>query len=285
MSSSSIKNIAVGQHVGPYRIEGLLGSGGRGIVYLAQDGELRRTVAIKVVDRSRDRVGAMDLLLREARVAAALSHPAICSVYEIGRLGDEPFVLMEHIAGTPLSAIIPRDGGLPVENVLHYAIQVVDAVAHVHQHDIVHGDLKCSNIMITADGRVKLLDFGLAIQQANKADSGSADADTTEAPDPASGSGTLPYMAPELLRGWRADVRSDIWALGVVLFEMLSGYRPFNGATAYELAAAILGHQPLPLPSRVPADVRGVVSRCLSKRPTVRFGSASDLAAALDDLR
>ena len=262
MSSSNIQTITVGQHVGPYRIEALLGSGGRGIVYLAQDSDLRRTVAIKVVaHRSRDRVGAMELLLCEARVAAALNHPAICSVYEIGRLGDEPFVVMEHVEGTLLSAIIPRDGGLPLENVLHYAIQIVDAVAHVHQHDIVHGDLKCSNIMITADGRVKLLDFGLAIQQrANKADSGSADADTTEAPDPASGSGTLPYMAPELLRGWRADVRSDIWALGVVLFEMLAGYRPFNGVTAYELAAAILGHQPLTLPSRVPADVTG---RCV----------------------
>ena len=285
MSSSSTQSITVGQRVGRYRIEGLLGSGGMGVVYLAQDRELRRMVAIKIADRSRDRAPARRLLLREARVAAALNHPAICSVHEIGRLGDEPFIVMEHVVGTPLSSIIPRRSGLTVETALHYAIQIVDAVAHAHQQDIVHGDLKCSNIIIAPDGRVKILDFGLAIQQANEADAGSADTDTTEAPELGSGSGTLPYMAPELLRGRRAQVRSDIWAFGIVLFEMLTGYRPFHGATTYELAAAILNDQPLPLPYRGRSGVRGIVHRCLSKNPADRFESARDVAAALDDLR
>jgi serine/threonine protein kinase len=283
MSSSSTQTITVGQRVGRFRIEGLLGSGGMGVVYLAQDCELQRMVAIKVVDRSRVRAGAMRLLLREARVAAALNHPAICSVHEIGRLEDEPFIVMEHVAGTVLSSIIPRSG-LTVETALHYAMQIADAVAHAHRRAIVHGDLKCSNIMIAPDGRVKILDFGLAIQHVSDADSESADTDTTETPELGSGSGTLPYMAPELLRGERTQVRSDIWAFGIVLFEMLSGYRPFQGATTHELAAAILNDQPMPLPYRRRAGVRGIVHRCLSKNPAERFGSARDLAAALDDL-
>jgi serine/threonine protein kinase len=279
---TTVQAINVGQRVGPYRIDGVLGAGGMGVVYLAQDCELRRTVAIKVVDRSRHHPNAMRLLLQEARVAASLNHPSICSVHEVGRFGDEPYIVMEHVEGTLLSDVIPRDTGLPIERAIHYEMQIVDAIAHAHRHGIVHGDLKTSNIMVGSDGRVKVLDFGLAVQKVSEIDL--SDGDTTRPPELDSGAGTVPYMAPELLRGRRAQAPSDIWALGVVLFEMLVGYRPFRGGTAYELAAAILADQPLPLPPRVPGALRGVVSRCLSKHPIDRFATVRDLAAALEDV-
>jgi eukaryotic-like serine/threonine-protein kinase len=282
MPSPFAETITVGQYVGPYTIEGLLGSGGMGIVYAARDRELGRTVAIKVIDHARNRARAKELLIHEARVVAALNHPAICSVHEIGYHGDDPFIVMEHVAGTPLSAMIVKNGALQLETALHYAIQIVDAVAYAHQHGIVHGDLKSSNIMVAADGRVKVLDFGLALQ--TDAAAASADTDTTEAHHSVPEYGTVPYMAPELLRGRRADMRSDIWALGIVSFEMLTGYQPFGGATAFELAAGILFARPKQLPCRVPIRLRAIVSRCLSKRAFERFGSARELAAALDDL-
>jgi serine/threonine protein kinase len=278
---SHLQTIAIGQDIGQYRIEGLLGAGGMGVVYLAQDRDLQRMVAIKVVDRSRQDPGALRSLLEEARVVASLHHPSICGVHGIGRAGDEQFIVMEHVEGRPLSMIVPPDIGLPLETVLHYAIQIVDAVVHAHRHNIVHGDLKASNIMIAPDGSVKVLDFGLAVRQGATPN---PETETTRQHEISEVGGTVPYMAPELLRGRRADVRSDIWALGVLVFEMLTGRRPFHGATTYELAAAVLGAEPLSLPRRVPGHLRRIVSRCLSKHPGHRYRCARDLATALDDV-
>jgi eukaryotic-like serine/threonine-protein kinase len=273
--------IVVGQDVGPYRIDALIGTGGMGVVYRAHDRARQRTVAIKMVDR-RAGADARRWLLQEARLAASLSHPSICAIHEVGEVGDQPYIVMAHVAGALLSTLIPAGKGLALETALHYATQITDAVAHAHRHGIVHNDLKSSNIVIAADGRATLLDFGLAIRIRN----GESNAfDTTCARTIPSGAGTVPYMAPELLRGRLATCRSDVWALGVLLYELVSGRRPFHGATRWELAAAILTDQPRPLPPDLPAAWRRVILRTLTKEPTARLRSASALSAALDDLR
>jgi serine/threonine protein kinase len=276
---SGVPPLRVGQRFGPYRIDGVLGTGGMGIVYRAHDRKLRRTVAIKLVDRSN--AAARRSLLQEARLAASLSHPSICAVYEVGRIRDQPYVVMEHVVGQPLSAIIRTGAGIGIEVTLHYTNQIVDAVAHAHGRNIVHCDLKSANIMITSGGGVKILDFGLANRQPVDLDASATETTRSEMP---SGAGTVPYMAPEVLRGHRADRRSDVWALGILLYEMAAGRRPFAGATRYELAAAILGEDPPPLPGRVPAGLCAIAARCLTKDPDRRFPCARSLAVALDDL-
>jgi serine/threonine protein kinase len=280
MPTQDDRLIAIGQDVGPYRIEALLGTGGMGIVYRACDRQLGRTVAIKVVDCRHSNTDSGRWLVREARLAAGLSHPCICSVHDVGYFGDQPFIVMEHVEGTLLTALIPADRGLPVETALHYAVQISDAVAHAHARGIVHRDLKSSNIMIAPDGRLKLLDFGLAVRLA-AADV--EDLDTTGSRELPSDAGTVPYMAPELLRGRRADRRSDVWALGVLLYEMIAGRRPFAGATRYELAAAILDAPPAPLAGSPPAAMRRVIGRSLMKNPADRYQCGAEVAGALDD--
>jgi eukaryotic-like serine/threonine-protein kinase len=274
--------IGIGQDLGRYRIDALLGVGGMGVVYRATDRDLHRTVAIKVVDRRHADADSSRWLLQEARLAATLSHPSICGVHEVGYHGEQPYIVLEHVEGRSLAALIPQGKGFPVETALHYAIQIADAVAHAHQHGIVHRDLKSSNLIVAPDGRVKLLDFGLAVRHA---DVDASELETTCSRGTLSGAGTVPYMAPELLRGRRADRRSDVWALGVLMFEMVTGHRPFRGATRYELAAAILGHNDAAVPREMPAAFRGVVSRSLMKNPADRYQSARELASALDDLR
>ena len=272
--------IGIGQDVGPYRIEALIGAGGMGMVYRARDRQLERTVAIKVVNHRQAKADAARCLLQEARLAAALDHPSVCSIHEVGLAGDQSFIVMEHVECTVLSALIPAGRGLPAETVLHYAIQIADAVAHAHKRGIVHRDLKSSNIMITADGRVKLLDFGLAVRST---DADTSELNTTVSRETPSDAGTVAYMAPELLRGRPADRRSDVWALGVLLYEMAGGRRPFAGATRYELAAAILADPVSPLPREVAAPVRHVAARSLMKDPRDRYQCATEAAAALDD--
>ncbi|HJZ72475.1 MAG TPA: serine/threonine-protein kinase [Vicinamibacterales bacterium] len=274
------QRIGIGSDVGPYRIEALIGSGGMGVVYRAHDRARRRTVAIKMVDR-RAGVDAKRWLLQEAQLGAALSHPSICAVHEVGEIDGQPYIVMAHVEGRPLSAVIPAGKGCVLGTARHYAAQITDAVAHAHRHGIVHRDLKSSNILIAGNGHATLLDFGLAIRAG---DDGPDTVETTCAREIPSGAGTVPYMAPELLRGRRATPRSDVWALGVLIFELVTGRRPFEGATRWELAASILADPPSPAPRELPAGWRRVIERSLMKNPADRFRSAGGLMAALDNL-
>jgi predicted Ser/Thr protein kinase len=268
----------IGQTLGRYRIEAQLGTGGMGVVYRAHDTELRRDVALKVLS---DTEHARERLLHEARAASALNHPNVCTVHEVGRSdAGQAFIVMEYIEGGSFRELIPPDG-LPPAAVVKYGVQIADALAHAHAHGIVHRDLKSANVLVAADGRVKVLDFGIAGRLA-AAESNFATESRASGGDLESVSGTLAYMAPETLHGEPADERSDIWALGVLLYEAATGALPFGGRTAFDLSAAILRESPAPAPARVPASLRSIVDRSLAKNPRERYQHASEVRAALD---
>jgi len=277
----------LGELLDHYRVVSKVGEGGMGVVYRAQDEVLHRDVAIKVLSsRSVAEKSAKEFLLDEARAASALSHPNVCTIHQVGEVRGEPYIVMELIDGKPLSALIGKDG-LPVESVLRYGVQIAAALAHSHARNIVHRDLKSSNVMVTPEGLVKVLDFGLArrlpiLEDASQTiDSPEATGRTTNA---SSGglTGTLPYMPPEVLRGEDADFRSDIWALGIVLYEAASGQLPFCGRTFFEVSSAIFHELPPPLPAWIPTGLWGIVQRCLSKEPQHRYQRASEVQAALE---
>jgi serine/threonine protein kinase len=279
MRDETLTAIGIGRCIGGYRIDALIGVGGMGRVYRAWDQQRRRRVAIKVVDDRGAGAGHASWLIHEARLGAALCHPSICAIHGIGYAGTQPFIVMEHVRGIPLAALIPEGAGLPLMTSVRYAAQIVDAVAHAHARGVVHRDLKSSNVMIAAGGRAKLLDFGLAIRRDPGVDV--SELQTTSSGDSPSGAGTVPYMAPELLRGGPADERSDIWALGVLIYEMLTGRRPFRGGTRYEVGAAILSDPISPLPAMLPDWLAAAVAWSLTKDPAARCRSARDLGAAL----
>ncbi len=275
----------VGETLGHYLIEERLGAGGMGVVYRARDTRLERTVALKLLgDKLLSDEAARARLLNEARAASALNHPNICTVYEVGEAGGLAWIAMECVEGKPLSGLIPRDG-LPLETALRYAVQIADALAHAHERGIVHRDLKSANVVITGDGRPKVLDFGLAKRLRETRTQDATQSVVSLAEGGAGGvalSGTLRYMAPEVLRGEPADARSDLWAFGVILHEMAAGAPPFDGKTGFELTAAILREPPAPLPPRVPPALRTVIGRCLDKEPGQRYQRASEARAVLE---
>jgi TolB-like protein len=273
-----------GTQLGHYRILSLLGAGGMGQVYRAHDDQLDRDVAIKLLPASSiQNPAARARLLREARAAAALNHPSICTIHEVGDADGQVYIAMELVEGRPLSELAVGRG-LPVEEVLRCGRQIADALAHAHARQLVHRDLKSANVVVTPDGRIKVLDFGLAKKLSV--------AELTEATTQvhahgehtAAGAlvGTLAYMAPEQLRGEGADARSDLWALGVVLYELSAGVRPFRGQSGFELSANILNQPHSSLPASVPMALRGVIDRCLDKQPARRFQSAGEVRAAID---
>jgi eukaryotic-like serine/threonine-protein kinase len=289
-------SLAAGTRLGPYEIHSAIGAGGMGEVYRARDSRLERDVALKVLptaalgdERARAR------LVREARLASKLNHPHICTIYDVGETDASPgsagsehassgqgaaYIAMELVEGHSLSERL-AGGPLPTEQVLRFGSQVADALAHAHAHGVVHRDLKSANVVITPEGRAKVLDFGLA----KRLDEHHPDEITrlqTSLTEPGMVVGTLGYMAPEQLRGEAADARSDIWALGVMLYEMASGARPFRGQTGFALTSAILKDAPPPLPAAVPAEVGATVARCLEKDPGRRYQHAGEVRAALD---
>lgn len=279
----------IGESLGPYRIVSKVGEGGMGVVYRARDEVLQRDVAIKVLSsRTVAEKSAREFLLEEARAASALSHPNICTIHQVGEIRGELYIVMELIEGKPLSELIAK-GGLAVESVLRYGVQVASALAHSHGRNIVHRDLKSSNVMVTTEGLIKVLDFGLARrlrsdlfeESAGTIDSVGTSGETLV--ESTGGlTGTIPYMPPEVLHGEQADHRGDIWALGVVLYEAASGQLPFHGRTAFETSSAILHELVPPLPAWVPGGLWAIVQRCLSKEPQQRYQRASEVQAALE---
>jgi serine/threonine-protein kinase len=272
--------LAPGATIAHFEIIKRLGHGGMGEVYLARDRRLERNVALKVLPAATlgDRE-ARARLEREARLVSALNHPNICTVHEVGEDGGRAFIAMEFVEGRTLDQVIPPHG-LPAESVARIGAAIAAALAYAHRQGIVHRDLKSGNVMITLDGRVKVMDFGLARRPAGPgvAATGSETALTTTGMLV----GSPQTMSPEVLQGGDADARSDLWALGVVLFEMCTGALPFQGRTAIELGAAILNAEPAPLPASVTGPLRLVIQRCLSKDPASRFQLADEARAVLE---
>lgn len=276
----------IGQVLGHCRIIAKIGEGGMGVVYRAQDEMLHRDVAVKVLNKSagpEPSAGGRNLL-EEARASSALAHPNICTIYEVGESGGELYIVMELVEGKSLRAL-SRDAGLPPESVLRYGIQIASALSRAHDKGIVHRDLKAANIVVTDEGLVKVLDFGLAkrVNADSPAETGTRSLATMQSSS--SVSGTLPYMAPEILRGEPADYRSDLWALGVVLYEAAAGRLPFEGRTGFETSAAILRETPKALDPSFPLGLWAVIQRCLTKEPRQRYQRASEVQAALEAIQ
>ncbi len=273
----------VGRTLGHYEIVDELGSGGMGVVYRARDPRLGREVAIKVlpehVATDADRLSRFE---REVKAVAALSHPNILAIHEFGMEGSTAFAVMELLEGQVLGQRL-ASGPLPQSKAVEIGAQVAQALAAAHDKGIVHRDLKPDNIWITADGQVKVLDFGLAHFHGGPQD---PEAETmTHATDPGSILGTAAYMSPEQARGETVDTRSDVFSLGVVLFEMLTGHQVFGRPTAVETMTAVLQHDPPSMdgaPQPVPAVLERTVRHCLEKEPAERFQTARDLAFALN---
>jgi tetratricopeptide (TPR) repeat protein/predicted Ser/Thr protein kinase len=271
--------LSPGSRLGKYHIERPLGRGGMGAVFLATDTVLRRPVAIKVlVSEADDTDRSPARLLREARSASALNHPNIVAVYEIGEENEFAFISMEYVQGRPLSDIV-EGGPLTVEQSIRYATEAADALAHAHDCGIVHADLKAANAIVSSSGRVKLVDFGIASRLPKVTADGTVTSTATSERTPA---GTPYAMAPEQVRGTHVDVRTDVWALGVMLYEMLAGARPFVAPTVPELFSAILRDAPAPFPDHVPSALRVIVQKCLEKEPAQRYERAADVRAALE---
>src|SRR6266536_40980 len=282
-------SISTGSRLGPYEIVSPLGAGGMGEVYRAKDPRLGRDVAIKVLPASfskdPDRLRRFE---HEARAAGVLNHPNITAVYDIGSHDGAPYVVSELLEGETLRARLAA-GPLSARKALDYAIQIARGLAAAHEKGIVHRDLKPENLFATKDGRVKILDFGLA--KLKQPDAGS-DQETnlptgTAGTEPGVVLGTMGYMSPEQVRGKPADFRSDIFAFGAILYEMLSGHRAFHGDTAADTMSAILTKEPPDL-SATNRDVHPgldrIVRHCLEKNPGERFHSAHDLAFDLEAL-
>jgi serine/threonine protein kinase len=279
----------IGETLAHYRITAAIGAGGMGEVYCATDTKLGREVALKVLPAemaaSPER---LERFQREAKAVAALNHPNIVTIHSVEEDRDLHFITMELVEGQPLDRVIPEDG-LPVDRLLEIGTALTGALAAAHEKGIVHRDLKPANVMVTTDGRVKVLDFGLAkittLEQGASADSEMlTDVPTREGVV----MGTVPYMSPEQVSGRKIDHRTDIFSLGILLYEMSTGRRPFQGRSSAELASAILRDAPPALEearSDLPEGLRRVISRCLQKEPGERFETAREAAEALRDRR
>jgi tetratricopeptide (TPR) repeat protein/tRNA A-37 threonylcarbamoyl transferase component Bud32 len=275
-----------GTRLGPYEIQAAIGAGGMGEVYLAHDTRLNRKVALKSLSGpSVDTPEARDRLLREARAAAQLTHPNIAAIHDILDSGPCPCIVMEYVQGETLAAKIAR-GPLPCAQAVSIGVQIADALAQAHAAGVVHRDLKPANVQVTPDGTAKILDFGLARSRNLEDPALPTNAPTRDVARSQAGklTGTPAYMAPEQLMGKPATQRSDIYGLGVLLFEALSGRRPFNAADFVDLAIAILS-DPTPIlrtaTTGVPHEVSAVVARAMARKPGDRYQSAAAMATDL----
>ena len=275
--------LAAGSTISHYRVVSRLGQGGMGAVYLADDTRLGRRVALKVLppDVAAD-PDRMHRFVQEAKLASALTHPNVAYIHEIGQDGDLWFLAMEYVDGVPLTNLI-REGPMRIEDILPIGIQVADALDDAHQKGIVHRDIKPANLMLTPRGHVKVLDFGLAKREESKRTS----EDTQLLTSAGMVMGTVEYMSPEQVLGRDVDHRSDIFSLGVVLYEMAAGRLPFNGANATETMARILQAQPDAIARfnyEVPEEFERTVRKCLEKDRERRYQSARELMVDLKNL-
>jgi serine/threonine protein kinase len=274
----------IGRTLGHYRVVEQIGAGGMGVVYRAHDERLDREVAVKVlpedVAQDLDRVGRFE---REAKAVARLDHPNILAIHDFSADRDVAFAVMELLEGESMRAVVTK-GGLTPSKAVEYASAIADGLAAAHDKGIVHRDLKPENVFLTRDGRIKILDFGLAKLKEPDQELTTKTPTATLETSPGGLIGTVAYMAPEQVQGQPADHRSDIFSLGCLLYELLTGTRPFAGNTTAETAAAILKDDPRPiseLVTNVPPGLDTVISHCLEKRREDRFQSARDLSFAL----
>jgi TolB-like protein/Tfp pilus assembly protein PilF len=278
--------LSPGVHLGPYKILAPLGSGGMGEVYRARDKRLGRDVAIKVlpdaVASSPDRLARLE---REARAVAALNHPNIVVLHSIEEEAGTRFLTMELVEGRSLAALI-APGGLPLTQLLELAIPLAEALVAAHEKGVVHRDLKPANVMVTREGRLKVLDFGLAKLTQSDPDFDPAEGPTMVWPisDVGQVVGTAPYMAPEQVRGEAVDARTDVFAFGILLYELATGERPFKGRAFADVSSSILRDSPPALGSirpDLPGDLERIVARCLMKEPRARFQTTIDVVNEL----
>src|ERR1039457_951696 len=271
--SDSTATLSAGDVVGNYKILGLAGAGGMGVVYRALDVKLERTVALKflpehLVSSSEDK----ERFLREARTASSLDHPNIGAIYGMEETGNRSFIVMAYYMGETLAAKI-RGGPLPIGDAVDIGIQMAEGLAAAHAGTVVHRDIKPSNVILTHSGVAKIVDFGLARL-----------ASTTGSTRSISTAGTIGYMSPEQTVGKFVDQRTDIWSLGIVLTEMVTGKNPFSRDTPAATIFAILNEAP-PAMEQIPIDLLAVMYRALSKEPETRYPTCREMVADLKEVR
>src|SRR6266403_1897679 len=288
--SNMNKELPAGSTLSHYRIVSKIGAGGMGEVYLAQDTRLDRKVAIKFLHEefSKD-TDKLNRFVQEAKAASALNHPNILTVYEIGEVDGKNYIATELIDGQTLREHLSHKESLQLKTILKIGVQVSEALSAAHQAGIIHRDIKPENIMLRKDGYAKVLDFGLAKLSEPRAlatgSAGSEDATRVQVnTTPGMVMGTVSYMSPEQARGKVTDARTDIWSLGVVLYEMLSGKVPFTGETINHTIVSILEKEPLLL-ENVPAELQRIVRKSMTKDVDMRYQTAHDLLIDLKNLR
>jgi serine/threonine-protein kinase len=255
--------------VGEYRVVDFLGAGGMGEVYRAEHSKIGRVAAVKVLSQATNSGGFVERFFNEARIQASLQHPNIATLYDFLEVGGQPCIIMEYVDGQSLSERIQSYGQLPLSETIFIFQAVVEAIDYIHRHGIIHRDIKSNNIKISSSGQVKLLDFGIAKGQMSPG--------LTEV---GSVIGTLMYLSPEHLKGGTSDARGDIWALGVLLYEMVTGRMPFESETLGDLCEKIdkaAYIPPVQLDSGVPYEVANIIARCLKRNPLERYQTADDL--------
>src|SRR6202521_1437788 len=276
--------LSAGDKLGPYEILAPIGKGGMGEVYRARDPRLNRDVAIKVLPQAFATEVARERFQREARAASALNHPNICAIHDVGESAGHPFLVMELLAGKTLRDYI--DGRpMDIPFALALSIEVADALDAAHSQGIIHRDIKSANIFVTERGHAKVLDFGLA-KHNQPADTNALTVDMLT--DPGTAMGTVAYMSPEQARGQPVDARSDLWSFGVVLYEMVTGSRPFDGPTSPIIFEALLNKKPQAARERnpkVPAELERIINELLEKDRGLRYASAAEARGDLQRLQ